>query len=928
MSKLVWSRREMLAQSLATSAVVGSMALTAGRADAAPVAAKEPLGSGIAPGDDVVWLDGTAPSAHEGQSWGQPWPRGTRFDKRGYVLEGAGSTREAVQTWPMAWWPDGSIKWTGHAAAANGARTGSLRVLPGTAKLAQTLFVREAGDAITVTVGQTVWTVGRSGEALIRSAKVGSAEVLQSVRLLASAQDRPDDEDGAPTLARWTSSIESATVEQSGPIRAVVKLDGRHRGQMGNGAGDWMPFSVRLYFHAGSDSVRLVHSMIFDGDPAKRFIRGLGLEGAVPMRDKLHDRHVRFAGEKGGLWGEAVRPLTGLRRDPGKAFRDAQVAGQATPPVDQMGAAVRQNIEYIPAWGDFRLRQPNSDGFSIVKRTKPGCGWIDVDTAGRAPGLGYIGGPSGGVAFGMHDFWQRCPVGLDVSDAAGDTARFTVWYHAPDAPAMDLRFYHDVMGMESFEAQNLGLDVTYEDYEPGWGDASGIARTTEFRIWALPATPPRERLAEMGKGLATPPRLVPNVARVHAAGLFGPWSPIAAGGPLRGKIEARAKQELDFYIGQVDQRRWYGFWNYGDVMHSYDNDRHVWRYDIGGFAWDNSELSTDMWLWYGFLRTGRADVFRLAEAMTRHTGEVDVYHAGRFKGLGTRHGVQHWADSSKQPRISNAAYRRFYYYLTTDERCGDLMRGLVDSDHALKTVDIGRKVLHRADASKPPAGTGAVVADQPLPDGQIFMQFGTVWGSLLGAWLTEWERTRDSKWRDRIVAGMRSIAALPKGWLAGGAAFDLATGRFVGGGNEVNMSHLNGVFGVFEITAELLELLDEPAFRKTWLEYCELYNAPEAEFRARTGASGKGRALTQAHSRYTAYAGVQLGKPELVKRAWGEFFGAGDREGRDQSRGAHKVTGAAVLKPVDEIAEVSTNDAAQWGIAATVNLTLIGDVLE
>ena len=40
MSKLVWSRREMLAQSLATSAVVGSMALTAGRADAAPAAAK------------------------------------------------------------------------------------------------------------------------------------------------------------------------------------------------------------------------------------------------------------------------------------------------------------------------------------------------------------------------------------------------------------------------------------------------------------------------------------------------------------------------------------------------------------------------------------------------------------------------------------------------------------------------------------------------------------------------------------------------------------------------------------------------------------------------------------------------------------------------------------------------------------------------
>ncbi|TCM15746.1 hypothetical protein EDF56_10976 [Novosphingobium sp. PhB165] len=927
MTKPGWSRREILAQTLATSAVAGSMALMSGRANAAttPGGAQEPLGSGIAPGDDVVWLDGAPPSGADsqnwGQSWGQPWPRGTRLDKRGYVLESAGGAREALQTWPMAWWPDGSIKWTGHALPAGGGQASGLRVVPGSAKPAQTLFLREAGDTITVTVGQTVWTVGRSGEALIRSARVGSNDVLQSVRLIASAQDRPDDEDGAPALARWTGTIESATVEQSGPIRAVVKLDGRHRGS----EGDWMPFSVRLYFHAGADSVRIVHSMVFDGDPAKRFIRGLGLEGAVPMRDKLHDRHVRFAGENGGLWAEAVRPLTGLRRDPGKAFRSAQVAGQATPPLDQMSPALRQNLDYVPAFGDFRLRQPNADGFSIIKRTRPGFGWIDVDTAGRCPGLGYIGGPSGGVAFGMHDFWQRCPVGLDVADAAGDTARFTVWYHAPDAPAMDLRFYHDVMGMDDYEKQNAGLDATYEDYEPGWGDPSGVARTTEFRLWALPATPSRERLAGMGQNLAAPPRLVANVARVHSAGMFGPWSPIAKGGPLREKVETRAKRELDFYIGQVDQRRWYGFWNYGDVMHSYDNDRHVWRYDIGGFAWDNSELSTDLWLWYGFLRTGRADVFRLAEAMTRHTGEVDVYHSGRFKGLGTRHGVQHWGDSSKQPRISNAAFRRFYYYLTTDERCGDLMHALVDSDHALKTVDIGRKVLHRAE---PLAGTGAVVPEQPLAEGQVFMQFGTVWGSLLGAWLTEWERTRDTRWRDRIVAGMRSIAAMPKGWLAGGGALDLASGRFVSGGNEVNMSHLNGVFGVFEITAELLELVDEPAYRKVWLEYCELYNAPEAEFRARTGSPGKGRALTQAHSRFTAYAGVQLGKPELVKRAWGEFFGAGDREGRDQSRGAHRVDGAAVLKPVDEIAEVSTNDAAQWGIAATVNLTLIGDVLE
>lgn len=34
---------------------------------------------------------------------------------------------------------------------------------------------------------------------------------------------------------------------------------------------------------------------------------------------------------------------------------------------------------------------------------------------------------------------------------------------------------------------------------------------------------------------------------------------------------------------------------------------------------------TDLWLWMSFLRTGRADVFRIAYAMTRHLSEVRLF---------------------------------------------------------------------------------------------------------------------------------------------------------------------------------------------------------------------------------------------------------------------------------------------------------------
>ena len=171
------------------------------------------------------------------------------------------------------------------------------------------------------------------------------------------------------------------------------------------------------------------------------------------------------------------------------------------------------------------------------------------------------------------------------------------------------------------------------------------------------------------------------------SGVFGHSFSLPSETPAEhAQLEKQLDWMFDFYRGQQDQRGWYGFWNYGDVMHTYDFDRHEWRYDVGGFAWDNSELATDLWLWMYFLRTGRADTFRFAEAMTRHTGEVDVHHLGRFAPLGSRHNVMHWGCSAKQLRISTALNRRYYYYLTGDERVGDLMREQIEAARTLRTV--------------------------------------------------------------------------------------------------------------------------------------------------------------------------------------------------------------------------------------------------
>ena len=874
---------------LKTVLMGGAAAALPARLDAAPAFSPAP----------VRWIDVAAPAMHTGQTFGVAWARGVlRRNTALTVTDGAGR-RVPAQSWTTATWPDGSIKWSAHAipadvAAADLAVTRGRPLAP-----ARPVRVGETASAVIVQVGDLRWEIARSGPALVRSALHGEREVLGPVTLVGSVKADPSRGEAVP----FTGEIERVTVEQRGPVRAVIKIEGRHAA----GERRWLPFTVRLYAYAGSAALRIVHSFVFDGDAGRDFLSSLGVRAAVPMRGPLHDRHVRIAADT-QMFAEGVRPLTGLRRDPGRAFREAQVAGRPVPPIAQMARPVREAIERIPAWGDFRLEQPGANGWTLAKRTEPGHAWVPADQGRRAPGLAFVGGPEGGAAIGVRYFWQRHPTALHIDGAAGDTAQLTAWLWSPQAPAMDLRPYHGTMGMESYDAQNEGLAVTYEDYEPGWDSATGVARTSELMLWALPATPATATLAAMAAIQAEPPQLMADPKHLHAAGVFGDWSLPDRSTPNRTTVENQLADLTTFYADEVDRRGWYGFWDHGDFMHTYDSDRQRWRYDIGGFAWANSELSPDLWLWYQALRTGDARTWRLAEAMTRHTGEVDVYHLGRFAGTGTRHGVQHWSDSSKQPRVSNASYRRIFYYLTADERTGDLLRALVTSDRTLQTVEIGRKV---PGARKP-----------VLPPGTIEMAFGTTWCPLAAAWLTEWERTGDTRWRDRIIAGLDSIGRLPRGWLTGSAPYDMASGRFLDQNRRIGWSHLNAVFGAAEVSSELIALLDVPRYRTAWLEYCRWYNAPQAEYLARFGPPFGPRNLREGHSRLTAYAAHHERDGALATRAATEFLSG------DAGLGTWPSDPRRTVKGVAEWPGVSTNAASQWGLAAIQNLALIPQALD
>ncbi|MFT8672395.1 hypothetical protein [Acetobacter orientalis] len=858
------------------------------------------------------WLEQHTPTFFSGTTWGVAWPQGQIKANQNFELHSASGHPVPIQSWPQAYWPDGSIKWSAHALAAPAEATDEHYEIAPTTAISHSAKISAIPPLATTTDnGVSVQTGGLScrintGEVFLTQVVSRGAERITQGRLLLKIEHSIGQSDSDETIQThlYKGHVSEVLLEQSGPIRAVVKVSGAHHGQ--NGA-DYLPFVLRFYFYKNQPTFRVVHTLVHNVPPEQGTIRGIGLELSIPLNGHFYDRHIRFVTAQGGVFSESIQGLTGLRRDPGETIRQAQLAGSSAPPQSTWSKAVQDTLAFIPVYSQYSLLQAQSEGYSISKRIDANNSWVHAQSGHRASGSGFIGDGSGGVAFGIRNFWQSFPAQIDITHTQTDLAHTTLWLWAPDGPPMDVRPYHTPTNEQTFQDQRKALDITYEDYEPGFSSAYGVGRTSELEFAFYEATPSNTQLVAFDQCLQTPPRLLPELDTIfRAQALHAFWSP--APEHTQNTTETTLGTLFDFYKKQVEQRKWYGFWDYGDIMHTYDADMHTWRYDVGGYAWDNGELSSLIWLWNAFLHSGRPDIFHMAEAMTRHMTEVDVYHLGPFAPLGSRHNVQHWGDSAKQLRIASVANVKTYLFLTADERTGDLMRAQVKAANRLRQIVPGRKIGDHA--------------PQQNPEQHITVTFGTDWGAIAAAWLLEWERTGNTMMRDRLMLSMESIAAQPHGFFTGSGIMDLQNGLFKPDTTgRISVSHLSAVFGLPETCSELIALLPSPSFKKAWLDYCILYNAPPQAQKAALGRELGHLNLGQAHARLLAYAGALLNNHEMRRKAW-LIFQKGAAGMIPKEAQILTIYPPNVAETVDEAPGLSTNAVAQWGLGAIGLLAL------
>src|SRR5690349_870117 len=140
----------------------------------------------------IKWIDGQAPAEISGgTTWGMPFPRGTVPGVEALAVADANGARVPSQAWPLATWPDGSLKWAGvalpatcspsdtyHVTSDAGTPAGAGQPSSGSASV----MVTESADAFTVDTGVLQMVISRGGSTLFSSLSRDGRTVARDAR--------------------------------------------------------------------------------------------------------------------------------------------------------------------------------------------------------------------------------------------------------------------------------------------------------------------------------------------------------------------------------------------------------------------------------------------------------------------------------------------------------------------------------------------------------------------------------------------------------------------------------------------------------------------------------------------------------------------------------------------------------------------------
>jgi hypothetical protein len=215
---------------------------------------------------------------------GMPFPKGVVGSDQQLRLIDSNGNERPLQTETLARWDDGSLKWVLLDFQANGSEYSleygsEVRREP----VSSALKVTDGKDAVTVVTGPAKFIISKQRLGFIDSLWLdanGNGQFEENERIL--SPDKP----GAlyltgPDGLVYTSLAppDEVVVEESGPLRAVIRVSGEHRSASGQ---KMFAYSFRFHAYAGQSFIRVQHTFGNNfGGGEFATIRGLTLR--VPL---------------------------------------------------------------------------------------------------------------------------------------------------------------------------------------------------------------------------------------------------------------------------------------------------------------------------------------------------------------------------------------------------------------------------------------------------------------------------------------------------------------------------------------------------------------------------------------------------------------------------------------------------------------------
>jgi hypothetical protein len=592
---------------------------------------------------------------------GIPFPQGTLYSPDHVrVLNAAGEAIPSQITQVTTWAPaDSSLKWIWVFFFADDGDTYQVEYGPDVERAPL------SGDQIMFVNNQRPYGVTEitTGPLRLQVAKRGGGGFIDRVFLDTEGDGFEDDDllaNAAEGRGSFLDVLDAAGVDTSqavvtqtfkergsGPLHAILRIEGEYR--YGRDDNNVSPFTTRIHAYAGKSYIRVLHTLTYTGVPDQH----------TPQEGQ----HAAIATRDGALIDEEA-----AAQDPGWTEPNDQIAGAGLQFDYQLDGPLRYRTTYrngnwwapdaadvfeTPLAGTDRMallqtgpdptRIPPVANASPTERiggfrasiTQNGNAEVDASTT---DGWIHVAGADRGVAIGIRNYLEEYPKELTV-DVAGQSLQAYVW--SPSVEPM------------SFERWS-----TEEDGGMVGNFAQGLAKTTEFVYYFHGAASSDEETERALQYVLEPPVAHAPPQWYADSRTYGHMAP-------RTEQFAEYERGLDYkynwWLFNQDWEPWYGMIDYGDGKNYY------FRSDWYQYA--NNEPASDFMFWMQFMRTGNREYALAAEAMSRHTMDVDNTHwptngyntyrgdtndaidwwravqdssGSPYLGMGRRHGSQQW----------------------------------------------------------------------------------------------------------------------------------------------------------------------------------------------------------------------------------------------------------------------------------------------